>query len=93
MEKNGGNAAAEDRASPSEVAQHERDRHWRALHHVAPIHRGGFCLSELLGREAAVKDSNKKRGAVKDAMSRFLEGERRGVMHSIFTGWKTFAWC
>eukprot|EP00435_Cladocopium_sp_Y103_P026947 s1798_g6.t1 len=38
---------------------------------------------------AATKDSNRKRNAVKDAMSRFLEGERRGVMHSTFTGWKT----
>lgn len=38
---------------------------------------------------AATKDSSRKRNAVKDAMSRFLEGERRGVMHSTFTGWKT----
>jgi len=38
----------------------------------------------------ATKDSNRKRCAVKDAMSRFLEGERRGVMHSTFNGWKTF---
>ncbi|CAK9108407.1 Hypothetical protein (Fragment), partial [Durusdinium trenchii] len=39
---------------------------------------------------AAMKDSNRKRAGVKDAMTRFLEGERRGVMHSVFTSWKTF---
>eukprot|EP00913_Durusdinium_trenchii_P029281 g27448.t1 len=37
---------------------------------------------------AAMKDSNRKRAG--DAMTRFLEGERRGVMHSVFTSWKTF---
>jgi len=39
---------------------------------------------------AALKDANRKRTAVKDAMSRFLEGERRGVLHSVYLNWKNY---
>ncbi|CAJ1460935.1 unnamed protein product [Effrenium voratum] len=38
----------------------------------------------------AMKDSNKKRTAVQDAMTRFIEGERKGVMHSTFKSWATY---